>query len=544
MHLAHALAARVTDAFGVMGNGNAYLLDALDHTPVRYTALRHEAGAVVAADAYYRAGGALAIATTTYGAGFTNTITALAESAQARIPLLLVVGDAPTTGSRPWDVDQRAIAEAVGVRTITVGREDAASRTLDAIDLALAERRPVVLAIPYDLAHAEAGDLPGLRAPAPATVTEADAASRVALAEIARRLAVAQRPLLLAGRGAWLAGAGDALGRLADATGAVSVSSALGRGIFPAARYDLGVAGGFGQQDAMDLVRDSDFVVVFGSSLSQFTMKFGTLFGRDSAVVQLDVTDKATNRRVDEFVRIDARVGAELLADELEGMAAKPSGWREGVDFAPLRRLDRGDGIAPDGRLDPRSVAARVRELLPKDRVVVSDGGHFIGWANMHWPVVAPDRMVMVGAAYQSIGLGFPSVVGAALANPDATVVLTTGDGGGLMALADLESAIRVAGGRGMALVWNDAAYGAELNLYGLKGLAEGPMRIPEVDFARLAEALGAEGVSAHDLRAFDRLEEWASEPAASRRFLLLDCRVSSDVIAPYQREIIALSQE
>ena len=79
--------------------------------------------------------------------------------------------------------------------------------------------------------------------------------------------------------------------------------------------------------------------------------------------------------------------------------------------------------------------------------------------------------MIMVGTAYQSIGLGFPSRRRAPRSrSPTSTVVLTTGDGGGLMALADLESAVRVAGGRGLAVVWNDAAYGAEVNLYGLEG--------------------------------------------------------------------------
>ncbi len=543
-HLAHALAARVTDAFGVMGNGNAYLLDALDRTPVQFTPLRHEAGAVVAADAYFRAGGGLAVATTTYGAGFTNAITALAEAAQARTPLLLVVGDAPTTGTRPWDVDQRAIAAAVGAPVITVTRANPASLALDAVDLALGERRPVILAIPYDLAHAEAGELQELRAPASPFVVQADATARTALGGIAVRLAASERPVLLAGRGAWLSGAGRALGALADATGAVTASSTLGRGIFPDERYDLGVTGGFGQHNAMELIKSSDFAVVLGASLNQFTMRFGALFGPDATVVQLDVSEDATNSRVDQFVRIDARAGAELLAEALQHLAAVPSGWRERVDFAPLRTLDVGDGIADDGRLDPRSVATRIGQLLPENRVVVSDGGHFLGWSNMHWSVAEPDRVVMVGTAYQSIGLGFPSVVGAALARPDSTVVLTTGDGGGLMALADLESAIRVAGGRGMAVVWNDAAYGAELNLYGLKGLAEGPMRIPQVDFARLAEALGAEGVAVNDLGALDRLAEWALEPASFRRFLVLDCRISPDVIAPYQREIIAINRD
>jgi thiamine pyrophosphate-dependent acetolactate synthase large subunit-like protein len=110
------------------------------------------------------------------------------------------------------------------------------------------------------------------------------------------------------------------------------------------------------------------------------------------------------------------------------------------------------------------------------------------------------------------------------------------------MALADLETAVRAAGGRGLAVVWNDAAYGAEVHLYGLKGLAEEPMRIPEVDFAALAAGVGAEGVVVRSLGDLDRLATWAAEPEASRRFLVLDCRISREVVAPYQREIIRVN--
>ena len=105
--------------------------------------------------------GGLAAATATYGAGFTNTLTALAEAVQAHVPLVLVVGDEPTSGPRPWDVDQIALASAVGARTYTVGRADAAATTVIAIEHALTYRVPTVLAIPYDVAALEAG--PGAR---------------------------------------------------------------------------------------------------------------------------------------------------------------------------------------------------------------------------------------------------------------------------------------------------------------------------------------------------------------------------------------------
>ncbi|HWI31724.1 MAG TPA: thiamine pyrophosphate-binding protein [Microbacterium sp.] len=540
-HVAATLARHIDHVFGVMGNGNAYFLDALERsTGVGYTALRHEAGGVVAADAYHRAGGGLAAATATYGAGFTNTLTALAEAVQAHVPLVLVVGDEPTSGPRPWDVDQIALASAVGARTYTVGRADAAATTVIAIEHALTYRVPTVLAIPYDVAALEAGPVPEAPEPRlPQPVAPRGPFAERAIRDAAAALAGAQRPLLLAGRGAWIAGAGAALGAIADATGAVTASTALGRGIFPRPEFDLGVTGGFGAEAAMALVAEADVAVVFGASLNQFTMRFGALLSPGTRVFQVDLAPAATHPHVGGYVRGDATVVARAIADELAALGASPSGWRERVDAASARRHEPGDALAPDGRLDPRSAAARIAELLPDDRVVVSDGGHFIGWANMYWPVASPDRMMMVGTAFQSIGLGFASVPGAARARPESTIVLTIGDGGGLMGLADLESAVRVAGGHGLAVVWNDAAYGAEVNLYGVKGLAREPMLIPEVDFAGVARGFGAEGVVVRSLEDLARLAEWVGTPAAERPFLLLDLRISGSVIAPYQHEII-----
>jgi len=290
----------------------------------------------------------------------------------------------------------------------------------------------------------------------------------------------------------------------------------------------------------MELIREADVAVVFGAGLNQFTMRFGALFAPGTKVFQIDIAPAATHAHVGGFVRADARLAAEALVERVTGSIGAP--WRESVDVTAARAYDHGDDLAPDGRLDPRSAARRIAALLPEDRVVVSDGGHFIGWANMYWPVAAPDRMMMIGTAFQSIGQGWPSVVGAALARRDATVVLTSGDGGGLMAIADLESAVRAAAGRGVAVIWNDAAYGAEVNLYGLKGLAEAPMRIPEVDFAAFAAAVGAEGVVVRTLADLDRLESWAAEDPATRRFLLLDLRISREVVAPYQQEIMRVN--
>ena len=543
-HVARTLTRHIDEVFGLMGNGNAHFLDALlTTTSATYTPVRHEAGAVVAADAHFRTSVRLAAATTTYGAGFTNTLTALAEAAQAKVPLVLVVGDEPTSGPRPWDVDQIAMASAVGVRTYTVGRVDAAAATVTAIEHALTYRVPVVLAIPYDVATLEIGEIPDVPGPgAPAPLAPNGVSAQAALDRLAGALAGAQRPVILAGRGAWLAGASSELGELAEATGALTVTTALGRGVFPAAEFDLGVAGGFGAPGAMERVREADVAVVIGASLNQFTMRFGELFAPTTAVWQIDTDERATHARVGGFVRADARLGTAELIRRLAEAGASPSGWRESVDTAADRVYAVGSEFGSDGRLDPRAAASRLGELLPEDRVIVSDGGHFIAWANMFWEPSAPDRIAMVGTAFQSIGLGWHSVAGAARANPDSTVVLTTGDGGGVMALSDLDTAIRSAGGRGIAVVFNDAAYGAEVHLYGLKGLAKEPMLIDEIDFAALATAAGGQGVVVRELADLDVVTEWASTPVDERRFLVLDLRISGTVVAPYQEEVIRVN--
>jgi acetolactate synthase-1/2/3 large subunit len=548
-HVAHTLTTHITEVFGLMGNGNAYFLDALlTSTSANYTPVRHEAGAVVAADAHFRTSGRIAAATTTYGAGFTNTLTALAEAAQANVPLVLVVGDEPTSGPRPWDVDQIAMASAVGVRTYTVGRVDAAAATVTAIEHALTYRVPVVLAIPYDVATVDIGTIPEVPGPAGAAPLAPDSEfAQVSLDRLAEELSAAKRPLLLAGRGAWLAGATTELGELAAATGALTATTALGRNLFPESEFDLGVAGGFGAPAAMERIRQADVAVVFGASLNQFTMRFGELFHPSTSVWQVDTDDRATNSRVGGFIRSDARLAAGQLVSRLRTCEPEPDSrgsgpWRETVDTAADRAYEAGTEFASDGRLDPRAAAARLGELLPSDRVVVSDGGHFIAWANMFWEPSAPDRMAMVGTAFQSIGLGWHSVAGATRANQDSTIVLTTGDGGGAMALSDLDTAIRSAAGRGIAVVFNDAAYGAEVNLYGLKGLDKTPMLIDEIDFAALGTAAGGQGVVVRTLADLDAVDEWNATPVEDRRFLVLDLRISPDVVAPYQEEVIRVN--
>lgn len=529
--VAQVLSSYLSDVFGVMGNGNVYFLDAAEKMGLRFSAVRHEGAAIAAADAYYRTSGRLAAGTTTYGPGYTNALTALAEAVQAQIPVVLVTGDAPSSGARPQDVDQAAIAAGLGAATFTVTRDAAGSITQQAVEYALTKRTAVVIAIPYDLASLEAADE---ELPAPQAAKVTDDVDR-SLAQAARLLAGARRPLILAGRGAHLAGAGPELRELADRLGALTAGTALALNLLNGEGY-LGVAGGFGTDTAAGLMGEADVVLVAGASLSPFTMRFGHLLGPDSTVIQIDSALQPTNPRVDLFVSADAKSAATRLLSLLDG-AASAQGWRAEAS----KRLATGPGHhpgsdeTPDGRLDPRCLATALDAVLPERRTVVQDGGHFVGWAPMYWNIPRPQDLVMVGTAFQAIGLGLASAVGAARALEDGrTLVLASGDGGFLMGLADLESLIGAAKSA-IVVIYNDAAYGAEIHQYGSQGLTEKPMLIPEVDFSGIARTLGAESAIIRSLADLSALTDWID--AGAKGTFVADCRITSSVRAPWLSE-------
>ncbi len=363
------------------------------------------------------------------------------------------------------------------------------------------------------------------------------------LAQAATALSAAKRPLVLYGRGARLSNAAEAIGALADKLGALSSSTVLAANLLSSRHGDLGITGGFSSEETAALIHEADTVLVLGAKLNQFTTRFGDLFNDSAQVIQVDIAPAATNPRVDAFIRADATAVAAALV----GMVGERNGegsWlgQVGDRLGRINEHAEGDETAPDGLLDPRSVARTLNSILPARRLVVQDGGHFIGWGPMYWDIPGPQALNLVGTAYQSIGMGLASAVGAgAAAGEGETVVLASGDGGFLMGLADLESVVRSVRS-GVIVVYNDAGYGAEVHQYGSIGLHEEPMLIPEVDFAAVARGLGARSTKVRSLEDFAELRQWVADGANG--VFLVDCRISPAVRAPYMEEVLEANRK
>lgn len=318
--VANVCASHADVAFGLMGNGNAFFISNLTSRGMRYVSARHEAGTIAMADAYHRACGKLAIATVTYGAGFTNSLTALTEAAKARIPMVVVVGDAPTTGARAWDIDQVMVAQGLGVQTLTVTPESAARVTEEAWSIAYRKRVPVLVAIPCDISALEAGRQQPLQ---DSEVSQPLPLDALATQQIAGLLMQAQRPLIIAGHGAVVAGARAALLELGDKLGALFATSVRARRFFDSP-WDLGIAGGFARQENVDIMRSADTVLVVGASLNTFQTRYGSLFSPDTVVIQVDELEAATCDQVTDL--------CGQMRPPLRGPWPTPSGRRHTVD--------------------------------------------------------------------------------------------------------------------------------------------------------------------------------------------------------------------
>lgn len=538
--IAGVVAARSPRTFGIMGNGNAYLVGSLTRRGHEFVKARHESGAMSMAQGHYFSTGEVAAVTTTYGPGYTNTLTMMAEARVARTPIVLVTGAPPSSGRRDFDIDQAAAAAAMGVRTLVVGRDDAAATTERAFAVARREQVPVVVAIPYDLADAPAAvQVAYVPDPEPEPLTPDPALVRRA----ARLLEGAERPLIIVGRGARLTGAGDRVRELGDRVGALFATSVLARALV-ASEWDLGIAGGFATVGAAEVMRQADVVLVLGASLNHFQMRYQTLLTGAREIIQVDHLPEATHARVTHFVRGDVgRAVDQLLAEVAPRTGAT---WRDGLGRVADRSVhDPGpmDEHGPDGRLNPRALAVELDRILPEDRAFVQDGGHFLGWLTMYGRVPDPAGLQHPGLSFHAIGIGFPTAVGAALARPARLTVLTCGDGGGTMALPDLETLVREVP-RALVVCFNDSAYAMEVHQYVPRGIDDTAMTFREVDMAAIGAALGARAYTVRSLADLEPVGCWAR--SGEDGVVVVDAKVSPHFVAEYVSEKVAaeLTQE
>jgi thiamine pyrophosphate-dependent acetolactate synthase large subunit-like protein len=398
----------------------------------------------------------------------------------------------------------------------------AGDRVRDAFLTARDSRRVVLLNLPLEVQAASAhDDAPPV--PPPPAPPSPDARAVERLVEALRR---AERPVFVAGRGA--RGSRQALEELADRCGALLATSAVARGLFHGSPWSLDVSGGFSSPLVAELISSADLVVGWGCALNMWTMRHGRLVGPDATVVQVDVEEEAlgAHRPIDLGVVGDVGLTAHAAlaatatqqgyrTDEVREAIAARGRWRD----VPVQ--DRTGG----GRIDPRGLSRSLDDLLPADRVVAVDSGNFMGYPSAYLDV--PDELgFCFTQAYQSIGLGLATAIGAALAQPHRLPVAALGDGGALMGASELDT-VRRLGLPMLVVVYNDDGYGAEVHHFADSGQRLDTVTFPDTDIAAVARGYGFQAATVRSVDDLAVVTSWldAGRPAP----LLLDAKVVAD---------------
>ena len=542
MDVAHAVGkalatAGIDHVFGVVGSGNFHVTNALVAAGARFVAAAHEGGAASMADGYARVSGRAAALSVHQGPGLTNALTGITEAAKSQTPLVVLAPEATNPRSN-FFIDLAGIASGIGAAFLRVRPEQVAQDVAQAYGMAVrGGGQTVVLGLPLDVQTMPVDDT------MPVPVERPWLPPRGEVGPLVDVLAAARRPVFIAGRGALRQvplvtppprpphTARLALTRLADRCGALLAVSAVARGLFVGDPWFLDVSGGFATPLAAELIAQADLVVAWGSTLNMWTTRHGRLISPGTRVAQVDLDAAALgrNRRVDIGVVGELAVAAQDCADELDRRGAHPAGWRTPELSARIATEGRWRDVSyvdtsEADRIDPRTLSIGLDDLLPVARTVVVDSGNFMGYPSMFLSV--PDAAgFCFTQAYQSIGLGLASALGAAVARPDRLTVAALGDGGFLMSVAELTTAVRLALPL-LVIVYNDAAYGAEVHHFGPHGHPLNTVRFPDTDLASIARGFGCAATTVRAPADLAAVTEWLA--GGRDRPMVVDAKVVS----------------
>ncbi|MBK6008776.1 thiamine pyrophosphate-binding protein [Ramlibacter ginsenosidimutans] len=492
----------VQAAFGVISIHNMPILDALHQRgQVRFVMARGEAGATNMADAYARTTGGLGVTITSTGTAAGNTGGAMVEALTAGTPLLHLTGqiETPYLDQELSYIhearDQLAMLQAVSKAAFRVRSAATALSTLKAaVQLALtAPTGPVSVEIPIDIQEALIPVPADLR-PLPVARVQPDA---TALDVLADRLAAARRPLLWLGGGARHASA--AVARLLD-LGVGVVTSTQGRGIVP--EDDPRSLGAYNLHAPVEkFYQTCDAMLVVGSRLrGNETLKYQLKLPRPLYRIDADAAMEGRCYATDWFVQGDAALALDALADRLQCRMHVDPAFATDLRAARLQaESSLVDGLGPYAELVRELQGAAGRNFNWVRDVTVSNST----WGNRHLHLFDPRSGVhaMGGGIGQGLAMSIGAAIGAAQTGSGRKTLCLSGDGGFILNLGELATAVQERANV-LFVLMNDQRYGVIRNIQDAHyGGRRCYTELHTPDYAVLSKSLGAGHTRVADLR-------------------------------------------
>ncbi len=496
----------VDTIFGFPGGVVIDIYDELAKTDIKHILVRHEQGAVHAADGYARAGSKVGVCLVTSGPGATNTVTGIACAYMDSIPMVIFTGQVPTQliGNDAFqEVDIVGITRPCTKHNYLVKRtEDLAGIVKEAFFIAASGRPgPVLIDIPKDVSSTKITYKPSKKIELK-SYSPTYNPNMKQLHKAVKLIKDAKKPIIFAGGGVVLSGGSKELTELAHKTRIPVTCSLMGLGVFPGTDpLWLGMVGMHGTYRANMCTGDCDLIVAVGVRFDdRVTGKTGT-FAPNAKIVHIDIDPTSISKNIPATVPVvgDCKITLghlnELLDEESLGdLNTKRKKWLDQID---LWKSTNPLAYKQKDIIKPQYVVEKLYELTKGEAIITTEVGQNQMWAAQYYHFTKPNHFITSGGL-GVMGFGLPAAIGAQLACPDKLVVDIAGDGSIQMNIQEMATAkqyglpvkIVILNNRylGMVRQWQELFYGKR---YSGTNMEHAP------DFVKLAEAYGAVGLRA-----------------------------------------------
>ncbi len=488
----------VKKAFCVPGESYLGVIDALfEHPDIELMSTRHEGGASFMAEAYAKASGEVGVCMATRGPGAANLSIGLHTAMQDSTPLVALLGqvERPFKGKEAFqEVEFASYFSHLCKDAIEI---DSAERIPELLHRAFHTARsgrpgPVVVSLPHDMLEDVVAYKEGI-----VSENYVPEAGEVVVDKVLRKLYDAKRPVIIAGGGVTATKSAKQLVQLSEAMKIPVVTAFRRFDAFPNDHAHYAGWLGFGADPSLlTHIKEADVILSIGNKFSQVTTQDYTLIGENTEIIQVDIDENMIGKAYAASIGIvsDAKLFLEKCLEQVQVVEDES---REQVlkerRTAYLAFSTIPERIDEPGFTDMNAVIEDLLSAVPKDAIITSDAGNFFGWLSKYYRFT--QEGTYIGPTSGAMGYGLPSAIGAKVAHPDKKVISFSGDGGFMMTMQELETAVRY-DIPVVAVVVNNNMYGTirmhqEIHF---------PTRVMGTDlsnpnFADLAKVFGCHGV-------------------------------------------------
>lgn len=478
--------------FGLPGEENLHVLEALKKSSIQFITTRHEQGAAFMADVYGRLTGSSGVCLSTLGPGATNLMTGVADANLDGAPLVAITGQ---VGTDRMHIEAHQYLDLVAMfapvtkwNAQIVRPSNTPEIVRKAFKRSQSEKPGAVhIDLPENIAA-----MPAIGSPLDKGSLQRTFAAFQSITEAAEKISQAKNPLILVGNGAIRASASEAVTEFATRLNIPVVNTFMGKGVIPYTHPLALWTMGLQQRDYINCGFDNtDLVIAIGYDLIEYSPK---KWNQQGSIPIIHVS--AMSAEIDSSYVPQVEVVGDI-SDSLNEILQRADRQGKAEPYALQLRADiRADyeQYAKDDEfpIKPQKLIYDLRQVMGPEDIVISDVGAHKMWMARHYHCDRPNTC-LISNGFAAMGIAIPGAVAAKLVYPNRKVVAVTGDGGFMMNSQELETALRV-GTPFVTLIFNDGGYGLiewkQQNQFGSSSY----VHFGNPDFVKLAESMGLKG--------------------------------------------------